>query len=220
MRTSRRTARQLLLIVCTAALLLAAAGIPAHARFIANVYFVPQAPTIGIGQTATLTATTDVAISNSYFLRIIDETNHIWRDCAPGAQTCTWTASASFSTTSRFSAHLDRLPDYGIIATTPPQFVTWADTGWRVSMQEIGAGGGYPYGLATANSDVGPSQYWLQVYDVFTGARVCYTAWGTTCEAHANRTTLVAIIGLWSETLPIDGIQANSFSTNISEPIH
>jgi len=73
---------------------------------------------------------------------------------------------------------------------------------------------------ATANYDVGPTPWYIEIYDQTTGQQVCIAGSGTTCSASvefsfATTQTYVAYVAASSSTAPPPSIQVASNTTTI-----
>jgi hypothetical protein len=183
--------------------------------------------TMAVGGSATLTATLSADIQPTYlWLDIFDATTGTYiGDCA-GGTTCTATVTQSAASTHRYVAYLT----VGFTESYPPPnveytssetpFVTWTPDAYQVSLtgpsSESYSGGATL--TATANVDVGPTPYYIEVFNENTGALVGYCGSGTTCTVTDNSipsgssglVPYVAFVSSYGTTLPPSGVEASS----------
>jgi hypothetical protein len=181
-------------------------------------------------QAVTLTVTVNCDIGPTpWWLQIFDATT--------GAPVASWGSGTSFSTvvsqsaasTHSYIAYLDSysttFPPSGVIQQSATIFVTWEapPNNFQVSLRgpaEIPSGGDPGIYTAAVNQDVGPTPYWIQIFDETTGARLAACGSGTTCSASFTPSTsgdnLVAFVSDDSPTLPLPPprTQANSAVLN------
>jgi hypothetical protein len=189
-----------------------------------------SAYTVPVGTAVTLNSSTTCDIGPTpYYLQIFDATT--------GALVATWGAGTSFSavvsqsvpSTHGYIAYLDSFstsfPPSGVYQQSDTIYVTWEapPNNFQVSLSgpsEIPFGGGPATYTATVNQDVGPTPYWIQIFDETTGTRLAVCGSGTTCSASFTPSTsgdaLVAFVSANSPTLPLPPpkTQANSAVLN------
>lgn len=176
--------------------------------------------TVGIGGTTTLTSTTSADIGPSpFYAEIYDQTSGTLVGLCGFTTTCSVTTSQAVATTHKFIAYVSLYstgnPPTGIQATSNNAYVTWANTGYRVSL--AGSRTGFNQETLTASTgtiNVGPTPYWIQIFNLNTGARIAVCGTGTSCSATValgyGTTNYVAFVSSYSTTLPPLGTQASS----------
>lgn len=137
-------------------------------------------------------------------------------DVCPGNGQISWLAT---DTTNEFVAYVAGYPS----SFPPPAiqaasyvFITATSSPWRVSLSgpgQVPNGGPATY-TATANADVGPTPYWIEIFDATTQAPLAECGSGTTCSATFEPSDggddLVAFVSSLGFTLPPPNIQASS----------
>jgi hypothetical protein len=175
--------------------------------------------TVPIGAATTLTATTSTNIGPSpFWTEIFDATTQTRVGVCGSGTSCSATVSESAATTHEFVAYLSNFsvayPPAGIQKTSLINFVTWSNTGWRVSLSAPSASYGNVTATATANSNVGPTPYYIDIFNASTGALVAACGVGTTCSTTFSPgysgTSLVAFIAYDSPAFPPAGTVASS----------
>jgi len=177
--------------------------------------------TTNVGTTVTLTVTSDQDIGPTpYYLEIFDATTG-GRVVACGfGTTCSGNVSKSAATTHAYVGYLasgleGTNPPSGVISTSVNTFVTWNNLGYRVSVPVqvfCFEPSGSAVITATANINVGPTPYWIEIFD-HTGHRLSVCGSGSTCTGSASCGTVGAYYGFISSnslSFPPGGIQASS----------
>lgn len=190
--------------------------------------FTASAYTVPVGTSVTLTTGTTCDIGPTpYYLQIFDATT--------GALVHTWGSGTSFNTsvsqnvasTHGYIAYLDSFstsfPPSGVYQQSATMYVTWEapPNNFQVSLSgpsvlQYNAGPGIY--TATVNQDVGPTPYWIEIFDESTGTRLAVCGFGTTCSVSFTPSTsgdnLVAFVSANSTALPPSATQANSAVLN------
>ena len=175
--------------------------------------------TLNVGGTTTLTSTTSADIGPSpFWAQIYDITTGTRIGVCGFGTTCTATTSQAAATTHSFVAYVSDLtaafPPTGIQATSNTSFVTWSNSGYRVTLSSSRVGITTDHLTATTNVDVGPTPYYIEVFNIGTGARVAVCGSGTTCSVDVsvgfNRSDYIAFVSSFSTTLPPLNTQASS----------
>ena len=175
--------------------------------------------TVPIGAATTLTATTSTNIGPSpFWTEIYDATTQTRVGVCGSGTSCSATVSENAATTHEFVAYLSYFsaayPPSGIQKTSLINFVTWSNTGWRASLSAPSASFGNVTATATANGNVGPTPYYIDIFNANTGVLVAACGVGTTCSATFSPgysgTSLVAFIAYDSPTFPPAGTVASS----------
>jgi hypothetical protein len=90
----------------------------------------------------------------------------------------------------------------------------WSNLGWRVSLTAPAATFGNETVTATANADVGPTPYYIEIFDEDTGTLIQSCASGSSCSATFTPSyagsALVAYVSLYSTSYPPGTIVASS----------
>jgi hypothetical protein len=132
---------------------------------------------------------------------------------------CTAPVSQSVATTHQYvafvSAYGTAYTPPSIQATSGKSFVTWSNTGYRVSLASSGSiFSGTRTLTATSNVNVGPTPYYIEIFNLRTGANVAICGSGTTCTATASvafgENDFVAFVSSYSTAIPPLNTQASS----------
>jgi len=176
--------------------------------------------TLPTGNVSTLTETSGADIGPSpFYVQIWDTTTGAFlAECGSGTS-CSTTVSQSTATTHTFTAtfaassrtYPPTLPQ----SATATDYITWTGSGMSISLTapEITINGPGTV-TATANINVGPTPYYIQIFDE-AGSRIAMCGSGNTCStgywAGRNVTShLVAFISNSDTALPPANIQASS----------
>jgi hypothetical protein len=174
--------------------------------------------TLPVGSTATLTATTSSDIGPSpFWTEIFDATTHVRVAVCGWGTSCSTSVSQGAATTHQYIAFLSSnsaaYPPGSIQETSSSSFVTWSNLGWRVSLSAPAVTFGSETVTATANGNVGPTPYYIEIFDE-TGIRLTACASGSSCSVTFTPSyagsNLVAFISGYSTALPPAGIVASS----------
>ena len=176
--------------------------------------------TLAVGATTTLVAhTVDIASSPSY-AEIFDETTGTMIAACGNGTACTATVSQAAATTHAYRAYFSQLssvsPPPGVVQQTPVQYVTWSASGYAISLSTR-----FDHVTATSSVDVGPTPYYIQIFDLTTGARLAVCGSGTVCSADDNAPVggphgVAAFISSIDPTLLPANIQAASNTVEAS----
>jgi hypothetical protein len=184
----------------------------------ANLNLAAGQPTVPVGGVSTLTATTSQDIGPSpFWTEIFDMTTGTRiMDCGYGT-TCSVSVSQAVATTHEYVAYLSDLstayPPPGTQETSPFSFITWSNLGWSVSLSAPL----YTYGsetlTATVNGNVGPTPYYIEIYNE-NGTRLTACGSGSTCSVAFTPgyagSHLVAFVSPYGTALPPAGAVASS----------
>jgi hypothetical protein len=104
-------------------------------------------------------------------------------------------------------------PPPNVVATSPKTYVAVASTGFTVSLPTTANCVANTTGqiTATANQDMGPTPYWIEIFDQFEN-RLGVCGYGTTCTAsyQCGSVPLTAFISDNTPAFPPTGVQAAS----------
>ena len=174
--------------------------------------------TLPVGSATTLTATTSSDIGPSpFWTEIFDATTHLRVAVCGWGTSCSTAVSQGAATTHQYIAYLSSntaaYPPGSIQATSLSSFVTWSNLGWRVSLGAPSVTFGSETVTATANGNVGPTPYYIEIFDE-TGIRLTECPSGSSCSVSFTPSFggshLVAFISGYSTVLPPAGIVASS----------
>ncbi len=177
--------------------------------------------TLAIGSATTLTASTSADVGPTPFWTQIFDLNTGVRVAVCGFGTsCTGTTSQAAATTHKFVAYVasysSTLPLSNVQATSLPAYVTWANTGYRVtSLTTTRTSYGHDTVTATSNVNVGPTPYYIEIFNLNTGARIAVCGTGTSCSATNvalgfGQNNFVAFISSYDSAIPPLNTQASS----------
>jgi hypothetical protein len=150
--------------------------------------------TLSAGQTvflpggdAALTATASLDVGPTpFFIEIFDlGSGTLVAECGFGA-TCTTIVSPQVSAVRTYIAYISgfgtTLPPPNIRSQTPGVTVSWIAVGLVASPSSLPAGATATV-TATATLDVGPTPFWIEVFDLTSSTEVAICGAGTTCSA-------------------------------------
>lgn len=172
-----------------------------------------------INGTSTLTATASANVGPSpFYIQIFDATTGTRLSTCGFSATCYAYPSQAVATTHKFVAYVSSysttMPPANIQATSGPRFVTWSNTGYRVSLAISSGIGSTRTVTATSNVNVGPTPHYIQIFNLRTGARIAICGSGTACSTSASmsfgQTEFVAFVSAASTTIPPLNAQASS----------
>jgi hypothetical protein len=175
--------------------------------------------TLPVGGTSTLTATTADDVGPSpYYIEIFDATTSTRLAVCGSGTSCSAQASQTVATTHAYRAFVSssdtQYPPNGIVATSPTSYVTWTNSGYRLSLAAPATTQSTVPVTATSSVDVGPTPYYIEIYDDDSGARLGICGTGTTCAVtytpSQSGSHLVAFIAAVTSTSPPTSIQASS----------
>jgi len=162
-------------------------------------YLAPGAPT-----TLTAIASTDIGQTPSYFIELFDQTtgqflvrcgsnNSCSVDVTMGPATRTYVAF--------ISGNDMHYPPASLQATSNTQTVTWLYVTLAASGRSVLRGTSVAL-TATANTDVGPSPYYIEIYDRTTGARVVSCGSTSQCSPQSGVTQSTAGVSVATADSP------------------
>ncbi|SNQ47490.1 exported hypothetical protein [Frankia canadensis] len=171
-------------------------------------------------QDSTLTARSHVDVGPTpYWISIVDTSAHTYVTRCGSGTVCTASVTQPTPTTHTYVAYVARLstaiPPHGAVGTSPTVSVTWSPE-YHLSLSVAPRDFTSPTARITATSsvNVGPTPYFIEIFNRRTGALVTSCGDGTTCTARVNlpfgNTTFIAYIGNYSDTQPPPGIVATS----------
>jgi len=176
-------------------------------------------PTLPVGGTATLTATTTTDVGPSpFWTEIFDATTGTRIASCGSGTSCSTTVSQSVATTHRYVAYVSgystAFPPAQLQETSAASFVTWSNLGWRVSLNAPAGTFGSETVTATASADVGPTPYYIEIFDEDTGTLIALCGTGSSCSAtftpSFGGSNLVAFVSLYDTSYPPSAIVASS----------
>lgn len=176
--------------------------------------------TVPVGHTVTLEAKTARPVQfSAWYIELFDLTTGALVCSTPVAAGCSGTVTENVATTHKFAAFVSnsastpsQLTD--IRSQTPDWFVTWSNDGWQISLTVIPTTFGTATATATANMDVGPTPFYIEIFDETTSQMAADCGAGTACSVSVTPTPagdyLVAFVAQFGSTLPPAGIEASS----------
>jgi hypothetical protein len=152
-----------------------------------------------------------------YYIEIYDVTaGQLLGLCGTGTSCTAMTAGESDGTTHEFQAVLAQYnlsyPPLGVVETaSQPEWITRSSSGDTLQLSTPSAQCSTSEVVtATANIDVGPTPYYIGIFDT-NGTRLTECGGGTSCSATlACGDAAVAFISSWPTTLPPQNIQTSS----------
>jgi len=143
--------------------------------------------------------------------------------CGTGT-TCSASVSQGSPTTHSYIAYIAYYsttnPPSGIQATSNYASVTWLSVSLAASTQWLPPGAAATL-TAYANTDVGPTPWWLEIYDQSTGGSVAICGSGSSCSASVSQSSAtthsyIAYVAGYSTTNPPPSVQATSNSLAVT----
>jgi hypothetical protein len=173
--------------------------------------------TLGLGGLTTLTASTLLNVGPTpFYIQIFDATTGTrLTDCAFGTS-CSAAVSQFSAATHRYIAYVSdfgaAFPPPAIQDTSSSVFVTWASTGWRISLNAVDIARNVT-AIANTNMNVGPTPYYIEIFNE-NGTLLHECASGTSCTASfflpSGNANLVAFVSSLGSSLPPPNTQASS----------
>lgn len=175
--------------------------------------------TLPVGSSTTLTVNASYDVGPSpFYIEIFDSTTGtLLKSCGTGT-VCSVQATESTAGTHTYQAFLSQygatFPPTGIQESPATQYVTWTSSGWSLSLStDTTATYSYVTLTATASINVGPTPYYIQIFDE-NGTRIATCGSGSSCSVQywpsMSGNALVAFIATASGTLPPPNVQASS----------
>jgi hypothetical protein len=180
-----------------------------------SVYGSPQYTSPGSWVLVTAYANTDVG-PTPYWLELFDaSTGANLAICASGSSCSAWVNQGA-ATVHWYSGYAS---SYGTgnpppsVQASASNFVVWF--GISLTATPAALSPGQTTSLqASANANVGPSPYWISIYDESTGARVAICASGSTCgvniQGGSTIRDYIAYVGGYGTSRPPPSVQATS----------
>ena len=176
----------------------------------------PQYTSPGSSSLVTVYANTDVG-PTPYWLELFDaSTGANLVICASGSSCSAWVSQGGPTVNSYYgyaSSYGTALPPPNVQASAST-FVVWFGISLTASLPAIQPGQTTSL-QANANANVGPSPYYISIFDATTGARVALCAAGSTCGVNINQASstvrdYIAYVGGSTTTRPPSSVQATS----------
>ncbi len=178
-----------------------------------------------VGTTATLTAKFSVDVGPTPYYNMIFDTTvaQLVKACGTGT-TCTATVTKSAATSRKYVAVR---AIYSTTYPAPNQQTSTSEmpVSWRYSLvlntSSTSLHGGEAVTLtATSATDVGPTPYYIQIFDSTTGVRVKSCGTGTTCSVSVTNGksthSYVAYVAASGTTKPPPSIQSTSNGVSVN----
>jgi hypothetical protein len=177
------------------------------------------------GGTTTLTATATLDVgSTPFFIEVFDATTgSLVAQCGFGTS-CAASVTQTASTVQNYIAYVadqsSVFPPPDVRAASGGVFVSWITLSLAVSPTSLPAGNSAT-AVATSSVDVGPTPFYIEIFDETTGVAIAACGSGTVCVGSETRGTtgqdfLVAYVSLFSLTLPPVDIRATSDAVRVT----
>jgi len=171
------------------------------------------------GGTTTLTATATLDVgATPFFIDVFDATTGtLVAQCGFGTS-CATSVTQTGSTVRDYIAYVadqgSTFPPPDVRAASGGVFVSWITISLSVSPTCLPAGDSAT-AVATASVDVGPTPFYIEIFDETSHTNVAICGSGTVCVGSATRGTpgqdfLIAYVSLFSTTLPPPDIRATA----------
>jgi hypothetical protein len=192
---------------------------------------------MAIGASTSLSVSTSCDVGPTpYYIEIFDVTSGtLLTSCGTGSS-CSVTVSQNTATTHAYRAYVGTFTTTAPAATGVPtllaipgisvtNYVTWTNTGMFVKLTPTPfVGIAYPNTTtitASADIDVGPTPYYIEIYDNNNGQLLSVCAFGSSCTAAVHSESRVqpawpvAFIAMYSTTLMPANVQASSNTVEV-----
>jgi Domain of unknown function (DUF1906) len=180
---------------------------------------------LAAGGTTTLTATTNADVGPSpYFISIYDSISSARMTFCGSGASCGVSVSFSGATVHSYVAYVSGSPPAtgtppSIKATSSTVTVRWFTISLSANPKFLAPGASTTL-TATASTDVGPTPYFIQIYDNGSKARVASCAIGTTCTTSVSQSAAgvfnyIAYIGNSDATAPPSTTIATSSTVKV-----
>jgi len=190
-----------------------------------NLTLTASPSTLPIGGTATLTAHMAEIGFSPLYAEIYDDTTGTRLAICGSGTACSVTVSQAVATTHMFRAYFSQnstaWPPAGTVEQTPVNLVTWTPSGYSLTLTSF-----FDSVTATSSINVGPTPYYIEIFDMTTGVRIAICGTGTVCTGTASVTSVVphgvaAFIAASSTSLFPSSIQATSNTVlALAQPPH
>jgi hypothetical protein len=176
------------------------------------------------GGTTTLTATSNQDVGPTpWFIEIFDSTTGAFLvECGVGTS-CATTVTQSGSTMQNYVAFVSgfgtAFPPSTVQATSGTVLVSWLSVTLLASPAVLLPGGDTAL-RATASLDVGPTPFFIEIFDLTAGTLVVECGFGTTCTSvvghESTVRTYVAYVSGFGTTIPPPNVRSQSPGTVVS----
>lgn len=177
-----------------------------------------------LGLENTLTATTNWDIGPSpFWTAIYDHITGTRLAVCGSSNTCSVSVAQSLPATHRYIAYLAdnsaAYPPSAIQATSNTVYLTWTIADYRIGLTSSAVSQEVEKVTATTNIDIGPTPYYISIYNQSTGNRVAICGAGTICSVdaslHPGHNSFVAFVAPFDTALPPANVMANSNVANV-----
>jgi hypothetical protein len=156
-----------------------------------NLTLTASPSTLPVGGTTTLTAHMVEIGSSPLYAEIYDDTTGTRLAICGSGTACTVTVSQAVATTHMFRAYFSQnstaWPPAGTVEQTPVSLATWTASGYSLTLTSF-----FDSVTATSSINVGPTPYFIEIFDMTSGARIAVCATGTVCTGTASVTSVAA----------------------------
>jgi hypothetical protein len=175
--------------------------------------------TLPVGGFSTLTATTADDVGPSpYYTEIFDATTGTFLQQCGSGTVCSVAVSQAVATTHVYRAFVSLssglFPPAGVVTNSADSYVTWTGNGYQLSLTAPAFTYSSVTVTATSSVDVGPTPYYIEIFDDGTGTLLAVCGFGTTCSTSYTPSLtgshLVAFITTFTSSIQLASIQASS----------
>lgn len=179
-----------------------------------NLLLKASPSTVALGTSVTITATEGLDVGPSpYYIKIFDTTTGSQLAACSSGKSCSAAVNFGIATTHKYAAYLTTLgatfPVRGAVRATAEQPITWAATGFQVTLDRQGS-----QIVATTNYDVGPTPYYIEIFVIPFGSgsasRLAACGSGTRCAVDLTYGYFIAFVSSSDAAYLPSGIQASS----------
>jgi len=198
----------------------AGSSVPFNVQLSANVHFLSPGAAGAVGTTGTLTATTDKEVAGAGFsITIYDISSKPVQvaSCSSGVS-CTATVSSPGEACHTFVAHVSKPDGSSVQATSNNVDMLWTTGDFGPGLSVTPSTTVHPGTSVTltANTagDIGPTPFWMQIFDLATSTQIALCGFGTSCQTTATSSRpgatletdqFAAVLACGTSTKPLDG---------------
>ncbi|HTP25728.1 MAG TPA: hypothetical protein VMK12_08725 [Anaeromyxobacteraceae bacterium] len=189
-------------------------SVPFNVQLSANVHFLEP------GVHGILTATTDAEVGGAGFsITIFDVSSKpVQVASCPSGISCRASVSSSGEACHTFVAHVSRPDGSSIQATSNNVDLLWTEKRFEPTLSVAPSTTVHPGTsvtlTTTTHDDIGPTPFWMQIFDLATSTQIALCGFGTSCEATSTSSRpgaaleteqFAAVLACGTSTQPLDG---------------
>jgi hypothetical protein len=188
------------------------------------------------GQSVVTARTAEDVGPSPFYILLFDTTTRNLLGACPAGTFCSLGITKNVATTHMYTAYLgsswtgtvDQTQQLwvnsdptGVEATSPFMYVTWTSSGWTVSLTASAVVNNSQTVTATANGNVGPTPYWIEIFSIPTNHLIGVCGSGSVCSftftPSYNTGDLQAFVTSFTNSISPQppGIQASSNLVNV-----